>query len=260
MLALLVLFLAGLWFDGGGMAQWRADVAAPLRFSTWRVVLDKADNILLLAWASGVGLAVAVGLALAVARVPWTAVVRAVLLGVRSSLLPVTVLVLAWALSGACNELGTGEFLAGLLKGTVPAALFPALVFTVAGVTSFSTGTSWGTMAILIPIAVPAAHGMDGDAYGLITVLSIAAVLDGAIFGDHCSPISDTTIMSSTASSCDHLAHVRTQMPYSLTVAGIVLCIGYVPAAAGAPKWVGMAGATAVMGLLFGWLAIRRRS
>jgi len=81
--------------------------------------------------------------------------------------------------------------------------------------------------------------------------LAAAAVLDGAIFGDHCSPISDTTIMSSAASSCDHLAHVRTQLPYALTAAAIALGVGYVPAAAGLPAWVGVPGAAVAAGGLF---------
>jgi len=106
-------------------------------------------------------------------------------------------------------------------------------------------------MGILIPIAIPVAFHLDGDAYGLVTVISVAAILDGAIFGDHCSPISDTTIMSSTASSCDHLAHVRTQMPYSLTVAAIALGAGYLPAAMGAPPWASIAGGVVLSALLF---------
>jgi Na+/H+ antiporter NhaC len=133
------------------------------------------------------------------------------------------------------------------------------LVFVVAGLTSFATGTSWGTMAILIPTAIPVAFELDGHAYGPVTVISIAAILDGAIFGDHCSPISDTTIMSSTASACDHLAHVRTQLPYSVVVAGIALAIGYLPAAMGAPFWAGILGGAAVSGLLFAGLWALKR-
>ena len=93
-------------------------------------------------------------------------------------------------------------------------------------------------MAILIPTAVPVAFALDGDTYGLTTVISLGAVLDGAIFGDHCSPISDTTIMSSIASSCNLIDHVRTQLPYSLFVAVLALLFAYLPAACGlAPLW-----------------------
>jgi Na+/H+ antiporter NhaC len=93
-------------------------------------------------------------------------------------------------------------------------------------------------MAILIPTAIPVAFALDGDTYGLTSMISLGAVLDGAIFGDHCSPISDTTIMSSIASSCDLMQHVRTQLPYSLFVAGLALFCAYLPSAFGlAPGW-----------------------
>ena len=132
-------------------------------------------------------------------------------------------------------------------------------MFIVGAIVSFSTGTSYGTMAILIPTAVPVAMELDGG-YGLITMISIGAVLDGAIFGDHCSPISDTTIMSSIGSGCDHVHHVRTQLPYSITVALIALCAGYLPAAAGVPPWIGVAAGAAVSGMLFWFLKYFRRS
>lgn len=92
-----------------------------------------------------------------------------------------------------------------------------------------------GHHAILIPTAIPVAFALDGNQYGLITIISLGAVLDGAIFGDHCSPISDTTIMSSIASSCDHLHHVKTQIPYCLSVGLAALLVCYLPAAAGFP-------------------------
>jgi Na+/H+ antiporter NhaC len=93
-------------------------------------------------------------------------------------------------------------------------------------------------MAILIPTAIPVAFALDGNTYGLTTMISLGAVLDGAIFGDHCSPISDTTIMSSISSSCDLMRHVRTQLPYSLFVAGLALFCAYLPSAFGlAPGW-----------------------
>ena len=135
--------------------------------------------------------------------------------------------------------------------------LFRSIVFVVAALVSFATGTSYGTMAILIPTAAPVAMELDGG-YGLITMISIGAVLDGAIFGDHCSPISDTTIMSSIASSCDHVHHVRTQLPYCLVVAGIALCAGYLPAAMGVPSWIGITAGAAISGLIFGCLKILR--
>ena len=257
MAALLAVFAGRLWLDAGGLARPAGDL---LRFSVWKEALSDVDSIPLLAHASGIGLLLAMALALTVARIPVWALIRALAAGIRNSWLPVAVLVLAWSLKEACVALQTGDFLAEALGGSLPPMMFPALVFVVGALTSFATGTSWGTMAILIPTAVPVALELDGGVYGLTTIVSIAAVLDGSIFGDHCSPISDTTIMSSTASGCDHLAHVRTQMPYSLTVAAIALLLGYLPAGMGASKWVGMAGGAGAAGLLFFLLwAMRRR-
>ena len=250
LLALLGAFLGRLWFDSGGIARLAEDPASVLRLSTWREVFSTVDGIPLLAYASAVGFLAAALLAVVMARIPLRALARAIVMGVRASMLPVSVLILAWSLKGACDDLDTGRFLAGLLADKLPAMIFPALVFIIAGMTAFATGTSFGTMAILIPTAIPVAFELDGG-YGLVTVLSIAAVLDGAVFGDHCSPISDTTIMSSTASACNHMAHVRTQMPYSLTVAGFALFAGYLPSAVGAPKWVGITAGIGLSGLLF---------
>jgi Na+/H+ antiporter NhaC len=162
-------------------------------------------------------------------------------------------LILAWGLKVVCDKemLGTGNFLATMLRDVLSPIWFPAVLFIVASLTSFATGTSWGTMAILIPTAIPIAFNLDGGVYGLTTIICLGAVLDGSIFGDHCSPISDTTIMSSIASSCDHIHHVRTQLPYSLTVAGLALVCGYIPAAFGVPSFVGIGISTVVIGVLF---------
>ena len=132
---------------------------------------------------------------------------------------------------GLCDEemLGTGDFLATMLRDVLSPIWFPAVLFVVASLTSFATGTSWGTMAILIPTAIPIAFNLDGDVYGLTTIICLGAVLDGSIFGDHCSPISDTTILSSAASGCDHIDHVTTQLPYAGSVALVALFLGYVP-------------------------------
>jgi Na+/H+ antiporter NhaC len=158
--------------------------------------------------------------------------------GLKSSLFPVALLILAWSLKASCDDLKTAEFLVAIFGQTLTPFLFPALLFLIAAITSFGTGTSWGTMSILIPTTIPVAFALDGNTYGLITMISLGAVLDGSIFGDHCSPISDTTIMSSIASSCDHIAHVKTQIPYSVFVASFALLIGYLPAALGVASWI----------------------
>ena len=137
-------------------------------------------------------------------------------------LLPaVTVIFLALVLGSSLRELGTGVFIAGVASGVSAPWTIPAILFVVAGVTSFTTGTSWGTYGILVPIAVPLAIGA-----GLPMPLVIAAVMGGGVFGDHCSPISDTTIIASLAAGCDHVEHVKTQLPYALSV-GVVTILLY---------------------------------
>jgi Na+/H+ antiporter NhaC len=179
--------------------------------------------------------------------------------GVRRALLPAVTLILAWSLKNGCQALGTGDFLTALLAGRISPYLFPPLLFVVASITSFATGTSWGTMAILLPTAIPIAFALDGETYGTTTVISLGAVLDGAIFGDHCSPISDTTIISSTATDCDLLEHVRTQLPYSVLVAIGALSCAYVPSALGlgSPWSLALAFAAIVAALL---ILSRRRA
>jgi Na+/H+ antiporter NhaC len=250
MVVLLGVFLGGLWLTDEGVSLAVADPTVLLSLDGWRAVLTAADSVSLLALASAEGLGVALILAILVARLPLAAVVRSLGAGLRAAAMPMAVLLLAWSLQAACKELGTGEFLADLLAERLSPWTFPALVFVVAGVASLATGTSWGTMAILIPTALPVAFRLDGGVYGPVTIVSAAAVLDGAIFGDHCSPISDTTIMSSAASACDHLAHVRTQLPYSVAVALIVLAAGYLPAGLGAAPWTSLVGGAALAALL----------
>jgi Na+/H+ antiporter NhaC len=128
------------------------------------------------------------------------------------------ILLLALALGQVTRVLGTGQYVAGVVVGRVPPPVLLPLLFAVSGTISFSTGSSWGTFAIMLPVAVPMATGL-----GAPIAPFVAAVLSGGIFGDHCSPISDTTIIASLASACDHIEHVRTQLPYALTVAGVAI-------------------------------------
>ncbi|MFP4083079.1 MAG: Na+/H+ antiporter NhaC family protein [Candidatus Aminicenantes bacterium] len=131
-----------------------------------------------------------------------------------------SLMILAFAIGDTCDALGTGTFVAQAAKSTLNPGFIPAVVFLVSCFIAFSTGTSWGTFAIMIPIAVPMTNMV-----GLHPGLIIASVLGGGVFGDHCSPISDTTIISSMASATDHIDHVRTQLPYALTAAGISLLL-----------------------------------
>lgn len=235
-LCLFMVLLAGLWVDGGGVQKSMVNSFAVLNPVNWiEVISATKNNSSILLGASASSLLAAIICAAMLAATPARAIFHATLSGLRSSLLPIIILLLAWSLKASCDDLNTGEFLVATIGQTVSPLWFPALLFLAAALTSFGTGTSWGTMAILIPTAIPVAFTLDGNQYGLITVVSLGAVLDGAIFGDHCSPISDTTIMSSIASACDHLHHVKTQIPYSLSVALVALLLCYLPTAAGLP-------------------------
>ena len=248
----LILFhMSGLWFDGEGPAKLR-EGGSLLSWIYWREVISNAGNshlILFSAAIFGLTLALICGLIFGSLRFP--IVVGCLKRGIKRAIMPSFILVLAWSLKNCCESLGTGDFLTKILADRIPPHLFPAILFIVASTTSFATGTSWGTMAILIPTAIPIAFALDGQMYGLTTMISLGAVLDGAIFGDHCSPISDTTIISSTASSCELMRHVRTQLPYSLLVSAIALIFGYIPTALGLAPAISFALAISVIVGLF---------
>jgi len=147
--------------------------------------------------------------------------------GVGGMIPIVILLIMAFVIGDTCRAIGTGDYLATAAQASLTPAVIPAVLFVLAAVTSFSTGTSWGTWAIMMPIALPMV-----DVMGLHLHLVIAAVLGGGIFGDHCSPISDSTIISSMAAGTDHIDHVRTQLPYALIAGGATvaayLALGFV--------------------------------
>ncbi|HIG17670.1 MAG TPA: hypothetical protein EYQ31_10520 [Candidatus Handelsmanbacteria bacterium] len=220
----------------------------------WRDVIGgSADYVILIFdYSAMFGLILAVASASFLARFPAHQIRSCIWRGFTSCIGPCLILVLAWSLKNCSDALNTKDFLVALFVRNVPLAVLPTIVFLVACVTSFTTGTSWGTMGILIPIVGPVAFQLEGDTYGLITMMSLGAVLDGAIFGDHCSPISDTTILSSTATQCELMKHVRTQMPYSILGAGVALLVGYLPVALGLSWIVSFAfGILAVLAVFF---------
>ncbi|MGL4451311.1 MAG: Na+/H+ antiporter NhaC family protein [Sarcina sp.] len=157
--------------------------------------------------------------------------------GCKSLLITGVILLLAWSLSSVLKELGTAAYLVEILSGSVPAFILPSLIFILGSIIAFSTGTAYGTMGILMPLAIPLANTISGGDMNLI-IVATSAVLTGAIFGDHCSPISDTTILSSTGASCDHIEHVRTQLWYALFVAAVTILFGYIPAGLGLNVWI----------------------
>ncbi len=158
--------------------------------------------------------------------------------GMKTLVITGVILILAWSLSSIINELGTAAYLIQLLSGSLPEFLLPSLIFVLGSIISFATGTSYGTMGILMPLAIPLAHSMNPD-MGYI-IASTSAVLSGAIFGDHCSPISDTTILSSMGAGCNHLDHVKTQMPYALFTGVITIIFGYIPVGLGLPIYLAL--------------------
>ena len=156
--------------------------------------------------------------------------------GMKTLVITCVILICAWSLSSVIKELGTARYLIQLLSGSVPAFLLPSIIFVLGGVISFATGTSYGTMGILMPLTIPLAHSISPEMSYIIVCIS--AVLTGSIFGDHCSPISDTTILSSMGAGCNHIDHVRTQMPYALFVGSIAILFGYIPAGFGLPIYL----------------------
>lgn len=153
--------------------------------------------------------------------------------GVLKLFNPVLILISAWVLSSTLRELDAISVLSGMLRGNLPPATFPALVFLTGALISFSTGTSWGTMGILMPLALPVALGFTDGAITPLIHGTIAAVFSGAVFGDHCSPFSDTTIVSSISCGLEPIEHVKTQMPYALIAAGLAIAAGFLPSGFG---------------------------
>ncbi|MCY3821027.1 MAG: Na+/H+ antiporter NhaC family protein [Gammaproteobacteria bacterium] len=251
--ALLAAMLGGLYATGAAKAGSGAGLAE---------IIGAADVYTALVWATLSGVVTAGILSLGQRILSLGETLDAWFAGARSMLYAVVVLVLAWALSGVNSELNTAEFLASRLGDALDARLLPTVVFALAAVTAFATGTSWGTMGILTPLVVPlvwTSTSLQGlaDADHLLYA-SVSAVLAGAVMGDHASPISDTTILSSAATSCDHLEHVHTQLPYALTVGGISIVTGLIPTGFGLPWWICLIAGAACVSVIVRWLGKSR--
>ncbi len=201
LVALLAMIFVGLWVTGEG------DLLAG----------DGGTSVL---WGTLSAIVVAAGLGLAGRAIRLQEAVDLILKGAGGMIPVVAVLLMSFAIAGVARDLGTGAYLAGLAEATMPVWVVPAVLFVVSGVTAFSTGTSWGTFGIMLPLAIPV-----GAALGLEPTLVLGAVLSGGIFGDHCSPISDTTIIASMASASDLVDHVNTQLPYALLGAGVAIVL-----------------------------------
>ena len=222
-------------------------------------IIGSADSFSALLWGSLLSVLVAGILSVSQGLLSLGETVEAWLAGIKSVLEVLIILTLAWALSSITETLQAAPYLADLLGQAIPTWILPALVFVLAAATAFATGTSWGTMGILLPLAVPLTRailgnqGMANESGMLILHASLASVLAGAVWGDHTSPISDTTVLASATSHCGVVEHANTQLPYGLVVGAIAIVLGLLPAGFGAPWWVGLVLCVAALfGVLYG--------
>ena len=219
--------------------------------------IGEANSYLALIWSSLLSLLTAIVLTLRRGTMIFTKIIEEMIEGIKTMFNAVLILTMAWSISLITSDMHTAEFVSQLLlKWSLSPILIPMLTFILAALIGFSTGTSWGTMAILYPLILPASWmlcinaGMSVDDTMPLFYNVVASVLAGAVMGDHCSPISDTTIMSSLASGCDHLQHVGTQMPYALTVGCVAVFIGVLPTALGLPSWIAFLMGLAVLAVI----------
>ncbi len=205
------------------------------------IIIGNADSYVALLWASFSGLLVAIMLTIGGRIMKLNDTMNTMIAGFKAMLPAVIILVLAWSLAHTTEQLYTADYLTSLFLGKLSPYSLPIIIFILAAVISFSTGSSWSTMAILYPIAIPLTWSICQDAglpledqmellYNVISIVLAASVL-----GDHCSPISDTTILSSLATDCNHIDHVRTQLPYAMTVGVISLAFAYISTRFGTP-------------------------
>lgn len=250
--AVLVTAGVSIWLTGA-----RALAEAGVAAYGMREVVTNSDSYVSLLWASIAGCAAGIGLSVAGRILTLASAIGAWVAGLKSMVLAIVILVLAWCIGDVTAELHAAQYLVQVLADVLNPALLPTLTFIVAGVMAFATGTSWATMAVLMPLVIPLSHalaegaGLAPAAADPILMGVVGAVLAGAVFGDHCSPISDTTVLSSMASACDHLDHVKTQLPYALSAAGIAIVVGILPTSLGVSPWIallaGIAGAVLVV-------------
>ncbi|CAD7288828.1 hypothetical protein LMG7974_01173 [Campylobacter majalis] len=232
--------------------------AAPFSFETFRETFGAADASVALFQSALLATIVAITMGVWRKIFGVREAIETWVKGWKTMIITVVILLLAWSLSSVIKELGTSRYLVALLSDATPQFILPTAIFILGSFISFSTGTSYGTMGILMPLAIPLANavgvssGLEGEALHAYMIVSISAVLTGAIFGDHCSPISDTTILSSMGAGCSHIDHVRTQIVYALSVGGVAIGIGYLPVAFGVNVWIALP-----LGLFATWALVR---
>ena len=255
LLVLIIGTVAGLVATGYDAAVW-SDAGQGF-FGKLSATIGNANSYTALLWSSLCSLLTAIIMTLVRCKLKFAKTMDSVVEGFKSMFNAVVILTMAWAIALVTKDMHTAEFVSQLLvRWSLSPALVPVITFVLAALIGFSTGTSWGTMAILYPLILPASWLLcQEQGYTMEQTLPIfynvvASVLAGAVMGDHCSPISDTTIMSSLSSQCDHLQHVGTQMPYALTVGGVALLLGVLPTALGLPSWGAFLVSLSVLGLV----------
>ncbi|MBL7191932.1 Na+/H+ antiporter NhaC family protein [bacterium] len=220
-------------------------------------IISAADSFSVLMWAAFLGLTTALFLSIFNSPLKFNESLEAMIEGVKSMLLAMVILILAWSLGKNCEDLGVAAYVSSVTQGIIMPWMMPVITFCIAAFISFATGTSWGTMAILVPIVIPVIYNLTGGdvtAHWHIMLSTIGSVLSGSIFGDHCSPISDTTIMSSMTSGSDHIDHVRTQLPYALLAALTAELFGDIPSGLGLNPFISLAiGIVVLYGILRLW-------
>jgi len=245
--------ITGLLYTGWDQAVWNDEsIGFGRKISA---IIGGADSYAALLWSSLLAMLVAIALTLTQKLLSLKDTIESLVDGFKMMLTAILILTLAWSVALVTDHMHTADFISkGLLELSFSPYLVPAFTFILAALVAFSTGSSWGTMAILYPLILPTSWllthetGMTEANSLLIFYNVVSAVLAGSVLGDHCSPISDTTILSSLASSCNHIDHVRTQLPYALTVGFISIVIGTIPAAYGVPAYLLF---PASMGLLY---------
>lgn len=233
----------GLLYTGWDQTVWDdSTISFSTKLST---VIGNSDSYKALLWASISGVLAAISLTLVQKILNLKDTIDSLVNGFRTMLTAIIILVLAWSIALVTKHLHTADFISqSLVSINISPEFIPAFTFILGALVAFSTGSSWGTMAILYPLILPASwliaqnFGMNHEESLSIFYNVVSAVLAGSVLGDHCSPISDTTILSSLASSCNHIDHVRTQLPYALTVAGVSIIVGTIPSAFGVSPWI----------------------
>lgn len=261
LLVLIIGAFVSFYFSGLGNLKDEAlndALANPLAFRTLQATFGDADASVALFQAALLATIVAIFIGVYRKIFSVKEAIETWVKGWKTMIVTVVILLLAWSLSSVIKELGTSIYLVDLLSANTPKVVLPVAIFILGSFISFSTGTSYGTMGILMPLAIPLAaavgkhYGLEADAMHAYMIVNISAVLTGAIFGDHCSPISDTTILSSMGAGCNHIDHVRTQMPYALSVCVVTVLAGYLPVALGLSVWIVLP-----FGLFATWVLVR---